>query len=100
MACAAPRRTGDYPAAQLHPRDPCCGTALRMARPSRGTARGRSQLFLSATLHRREAMTVAPLWHPPEHELAEALDAFERSFTYPLGNDRRFRITHDDDYAR
>ena len=45
-------------------------------------------------------MTVEPLRHPPDKELVDALDAFERGFTYPLGNDRRFRITHGEDYSR
>jgi hypothetical protein len=37
---------------------------------------------------------------PPSPELAEALAAFERSFTYPLGPGRSFRIEHGPDYAR
>ncbi|MGV3533599.1 MAG: N-acetyltransferase [Chthoniobacteraceae bacterium] len=45
-------------------------------------------------------MTVEPLLRAPDRELTEALDAFERGFTYPLGHDRRFRITHGEDYAR
>jgi hypothetical protein len=37
---------------------------------------------------------------PPPAEFAQALTAFERQFTYPLGPGRFFRIDHGDDYPR
>lgn len=36
----------------------------------------------------------------PEPELAAELEKFERAFTYPLGADRRFFISHGADYSR
>jgi hypothetical protein len=43
-------------------------------------------------LHRLR--TAPPPW------LARALEAFEAGFTYPLGPERTFRISHGDDYPR
>src|SRR5262249_22132357 len=37
---------------------------------------------------------------PPVAHLAQAVDAFEEGFTYPLGPGRTFRISHGDDYPR
>lgn len=45
-------------------------------------------------------MTIHAITGCPTPELAERLDRFERQFTYPLGPDRRFRISHGSDYAR
>ena len=44
-------------------------------------------------------MKVHLLCGPPPPELARALTEFEEPFTYPLGSDRSFRITHGDDYT-
>jgi hypothetical protein len=45
-------------------------------------------------------MIVHRLCGPPPADLARALGAFERQFTYPLGPGRSFRISHADDYPR
>jgi hypothetical protein len=45
-------------------------------------------------------MNVHRLCGPPPAELAQALAAFEKQFTYPLGPGRFFRISHGDDYPR
>lgn len=37
---------------------------------------------------------------PPPAALAEALERFERSFRYPLGNDGHFHVSHGRDYTR
>ena len=45
-------------------------------------------------------MNLHHLSGPPTPELARALATFEEQFTYPLGPDRWFRISHGDDYPR
>jgi hypothetical protein len=45
-------------------------------------------------------MNLHRLCGPPSTELAQALARFESQFTYPLGPDRFFRISHGDDYPR
>src|SRR6185503_13365627 len=44
-------------------------------------------------------MKVHPLCDPPALSLAQALAEFEAPFTYPLGPDKFFRITHGADYT-
>jgi hypothetical protein len=44
-------------------------------------------------------MKVHQLSGPPSPELADALAQFEKPFTYPLGADRFFRISHGVDYT-
>jgi hypothetical protein len=44
-------------------------------------------------------MIVHALSAPPAVELARALERFELGFTYPLGGDTRFRISHGTDYG-
>ncbi|MFG2632233.1 hypothetical protein [Streptomyces sp. NPDC048473] len=43
---------------------------------------------------------VRTLQGPPSSELAAALEVFEEQFTYPLGSDGTFRISHAPDYPR
>jgi hypothetical protein len=45
-------------------------------------------------------MRIHTLAARPPADLARALERFERSFSYPLGTDRRFRISHGEDYTR
>jgi hypothetical protein len=45
-------------------------------------------------------MTVTRFVDAPESDVAEALERFERQFTYPLGPGRWFRISHGQDYPR
>jgi hypothetical protein len=45
-------------------------------------------------------MIVHSLCVAPPDELVQALARFETQFTYPLGPDRFFRISHGDDYPR
>lgn len=45
-------------------------------------------------------MTIRIVTQAPEADLAEALEKFERQFTYPLGSGRSFRISHGQDYPR
>src|SRR5262245_34612162 len=44
-------------------------------------------------------MTVHQLSSPPSPSLARALAEFEAPFTYPLGSEKSFRITHGEDYT-
>jgi hypothetical protein len=46
------------------------------------------------------ALQVHQLRSAPAPELQARLEDFERQFDYPLGPDRRFRISHGDDYTR
>src|SRR5688500_3897167 len=69
-------------------------------RPSRRTARRGSQLLLQGIAPGGEAMIVHQLHGPPPPELARALAGFESEFTYPLGPDSFFHISHGDDYPR
>lgn len=43
-------------------------------------------------------MKLHPLTEAPPPSLGRALAAFEEEFTYPLGADQRFRISHGEDY--
>jgi len=43
---------------------------------------------------------VHELYEAPPHALAAALSDFEESFTYPLGDEERFHISHGEDYTR
>ena len=45
-------------------------------------------------------MNVHAITAAPGPELASALARFEEQFTYPLGSERSFRISHGDDYPR
>jgi hypothetical protein len=45
-------------------------------------------------------MKIRRIVQAPEPELSEALEEFERTFSYPLGAGRSFRISHGQDYAR
>ena len=45
-------------------------------------------------------MTIHELTERPSQHLAQALSAFESIFTYPLGPNQTFRISHDPDYTR
>lgn len=45
-------------------------------------------------------MSVRRLEQAPDAPTAAALARFEREFTYPLAEGRRFRISHGDDYPR
>ncbi|WP_239656858.1 GNAT family N-acetyltransferase [Mycobacterium riyadhense] len=45
-------------------------------------------------------MKIHMLQGPPLSDLARALDIFEEQFSYPLGPDSTFRISHGDDYTR
>lgn len=45
-------------------------------------------------------MNILRLDGPPTPALSAALQSFEREFTYPLGESRRFHISHGDDYLR
>jgi hypothetical protein len=45
-------------------------------------------------------MIVHRLCGPPPVELSQALSAFEKQFTYPLGPGRSFQIDHGEDYPR
>src|SRR5438132_11275505 len=45
-------------------------------------------------------MNVRQVSLAPEASLARLLEKFESQFTYPLGGERRFRISHGDDYPR
>jgi hypothetical protein len=45
-------------------------------------------------------MIIHSLQEPPLPELAQALEAFEEQFSYPLGPGRTFRISHGRDYPR
>lgn len=45
-------------------------------------------------------MTIHRLQGPPPPELARALASFEEQFSYPLGPDHTFRISHGADYTR
>src|SRR5262245_28828526 len=45
-------------------------------------------------------MRIHALAARPPAGLADALECFERDFSYPLGTDRRFRISHGEDYSR
>ena len=42
-------------------------------------------------------MTITELTGDPDAQMAAALTCFELEFSYPLGDDARFRITHDGD---
>lgn len=44
--------------------------------------------------------TVHTLAGPPTPDLARALEIFEGQFSYPLGPDRTFRVSHGIDYTR
>jgi len=45
-------------------------------------------------------MRIHPLVQRPSARLAAALEEFERAFSYPLGQEGRFRISHGEDYTR
>ena len=45
-------------------------------------------------------MNILRLDDSPGPALSAALQSFEREFTYPLGNSRRFHVSHGDDYLR
>lgn len=45
-------------------------------------------------------MTLHILHEPPQPELAQRLAELEKTFCYPLGPGRTFRISHGDDYSR
>src|SRR5215470_7129143 len=81
-------------------RYPLARRRLRMAeRHSSNVAQSRSQLFLPQASSREKAMKIHQLSGPPSPRLAGALAEFEEPFTYPLGADRFFRISHGADYT-
>jgi hypothetical protein len=48
----------------------------------------------------KRGMTIRTITEAPEPALSDALEEFERTFNYPLGAGRSFRISHGRDYAR
>src|SRR5258705_9398947 len=62
-------------------------------------ARPRPEFFLLWTPSGEEKMKINQLSGPPSPELASALAEFELPFTYPLGPEKFFRISHGEDYT-